>query len=65
MGTNIVEDDRYIVTRFYGGKDRGVSYQINIRDRSTNNVWKYIQISEKQLIKLVTKLLKYKTKEAK
>jgi len=42
MTENIIEEPDLIITRFWGGIDRGSMLQINVSDKKR---WKHIQIS--------------------
>lgn len=60
MTNNLIETDELILTVFYGGIDRGTSYQINTRNFETNE-WEHIQVTGPQMYQLLTCFMTHMT----
>lgn len=50
MGTDIIDKNGFQVTRFWGGSDRGVCFQLNKEGQ-------YIVLSKADMIELVARML--------
>lgn len=57
MSTEIVETEKLILTRFYGGDKRGVCYQLNILDEDTSS-WYYVTFERREFENLLTAIRK-------
>ena len=52
MSKNLIEEEGFILTEFWGGNKRGTCYQINVFNYK-KNVWEYVQVTDEQFTKIM------------